>query len=294
MTGFEKVSTKLAQGIEWLVGGFSKDAENFLQAQRVEQQTRGGMSEGRFGKESLVQGYKLTPRATGGAAQAGKEYLVGENGPEILKMGKTSGVVIPGQVGPGVPGRIPGTVDVKLGDGSVVTVDSRGNELYRKGPRIGGVQMSSSADASTSMSMQGTVGGVNYERDYINGQMAGQRMYKGNFSTYTSKEGVDSVNYKVGDGQTVGVQGAATGGRFDALSQLRSVAGPKLGDAGGIQMVNKGLTDMEGGPAAGQTQTIQGDGGSNEKILGVLQAMLDQQTKGTRLQGEQLNAARNN
>ena len=51
---------------------------------------------------------------------------------------------------------------------------------------------------------------------------------------------------------------------------------------------------MEGGPAAGQTQTIQGDGGSNEKILGVLQAMLDQTTKGTRLQGEQLQAARNN
>jgi hypothetical protein len=232
--------------------------------------------------------------AEGGAAEAGKSYLVGENGPELLKMGKTSGVIIPGQVGPGVPGRIPGTFDVKLGDGSVVTVDSRGNELYRKGPRIGGVQMSSSADASTSMSMQGTVGGVNYERDYINGQMAGQRIDKGNVSSYTSKGGVSSVSYGMGDGVTVGAQGAATGGQFDALSQLRSVAGPKLGDAGGLSISNQGLTDMEGGPAAGQTQTIQGDGGSNEKILGVLQAMLDQQTKGTRLQGEQLNAARNN
>jgi len=294
MTGFEKVSTKLAQGIEWLVGGFSKDAENFLQAKRVEQQTRGGMDEGRFGKESLVQGYKLTPRATGGAARAGKEYLVGENGPEILKMGKTSGVVIPGQVGPGVPGRIPGTFDVKLGDGSVVTVDSRGNELYRKGPRIGGVQMSSSADASTSMSMRGTANGVNYERDYINGQLAGQKIQSGSVSSYSSKGGVSSVSYGMGDGVTVGAQGAATGGQFDALSQLRSVAGPKLGDAGGLSISNQGLTDMEGGPAAGQTQTIQGDGGSNEKILGVLQAMLDQTTKGTRLQGEQLQAARNN
>ena len=294
MTSFEKVATKLSQGIEWVVGGFSKDAENWLQAQRVDEQTKGGMAEGRFGKEALVQGYKLTPRATGGAARAGKEYLVGENGPEILKMGKTSGVVIPGQVGPGVPGRIPGTFDVKLGDGSVVTVDSRGNELYRKGPRIGGVQMSSSADASTSMSMQGTVGGVNYERDYINGQMAGQSIQSGNMSTYTSKGGVSSVNYKMGDGQSFGAQGAATGGQFDALSQLRSVAGPKLGDAGGLSISNQGLADMEGGPAAGQTQTIQGDGGSNEKILGVLQAMLDQQTKGTRFQGEQLQAVRNN
>ena len=232
--------------------------------------------------------------AEGGAAEAGKTYLVGEQGPELLKMGKTSGVVIPGQVGPGVPGRIPGTFDVKLGDGSVVTVDSRGNELYRKGPRIGGVQMSSSADASTSMSMQGTVGGVNYERDYINGQMAGQRIDKGNVSSYTSKGGVSSMSYGMGDGVTVGAQGAATGGQFDALSQLRSVAGPKLGDAGGLSISNQGLTDMEGGPAAGETQTMQGDGGSNEKILGVLQAMLDQTTKGTRLQGEQLQAARNN
>ena len=184
--------------------------------------------------------------------------------------------------------------DVKLGDGSVVTVDSRGNELYRKGPRIGGLQMSSSADASTSMSMQGTANGVNYERDYINGQLAGQKIQSGSVSSYTSKGGVSSVSYGMGDGVTVGAQGAATGGQFDALSQLRSVAGPKLGDAGGLSISNQGLTDMEGGPAAGQTQTIQGDGGSNEKILGVLQAMLDQTTKGTRLQGEQLQAARNN
>ena len=298
MTGFEKVSTKLAQGIEWFVGGFSKDAENWLQAQRVDQQTRGGMSEGRFGKEALVQGYKLTPRATGGAARAGKEYLVGENGPEILKMGKTSGVVIPGQVGPGVPGRIPGTFDVKLGDGSVVTVDSRGNELYRKGPRIGGLQMSSSADGSTSANMKGSItqdgANVNYERDYVNGQLGGTKLSSGSFSAYSSKGGVASMQMGLGDGKTVGAQGAATGGQMDALSQLRSVAGPKLGNAGGLSISNQGLTDMEGGPAAGQTQTIQGDGGSNEKLLAVMQAMLDQQTKGTRLQGEQLNAARNN
>lgn len=236
--------------------------------------------------------------AEGGAAEAGKSYIVGEKGPELLKMGKTSGVVIPGQVGPGVPGRIPGTFDVKLGDGSVVTVDSRGNELYRKGPRIGGLQMSSSADASTSSSMRGTITqdgqNVNYERDYVNGQLGGTKVSSGPFSAYSSKGGVASMNYGIGNGIQVSGQGAATGGQFDALSQLRSVAGPKLGDAGGLSISNQGLTDMEGGPAAGQTQTIQGDGGSNEKILGVLQAMLDQTTKGTRLQGEQLQAARNN
>ena len=240
----------------------------------------------------------LAGRAEGGAVESGKSYVVGEKGPELLKMGKTSGVVIPGQVGPGVPGRIPGTFDVKLGDGSVVTVDSRGNELYRKGPRIGGLQMSSSADASTSSSMRGTITqdgqNVNYERDYVNGQLGGQKISSGPFSAYGSKGGVSSLNYGIGNGIQVSAQGAATGGQFDALSQLRSVAGPKLGDAGGLSISNQGLTDMEGGPAAGQTQTIQGDGGSNEKILGVLQAMLDQTTKGTRLQGEQLQAARNN
>jgi len=38
---------------------------------------------------------------------------------------------------------------------------------------------------------------------------------------------------------------------------------------------------------------MQGDGAGNEKILAVLQSMLDQTTKGTRLAGEQLQAQRN-
>ena len=42
-------------------------------------------------------------------------------------------------------------------------------------------------------------------------------------------------------------------------------------DFGKTVISNQGLTDMEGGPAAGQTQTIQGDGGSNNKIIGILQ-----------------------
>ena len=234
-------------------------------------------------------------RAEGGAAEAGKSYLVGEKGPELLKMGKTSGVVIPGQIGPGVPGRIPGTFDVKLGDGSVVTVDAKGQELYRKGPKIGGLQMSSSADSSTSMTYQSQVGGVNMTQDYVNGQLGGTKVQSGPFSAYSSAGGTSSMQYGLGDGKTVGVQGGASGGQFDALSQLRSVAGPAstLGDKGGMAISNEGLTDMPGGPAAGQTQTMQGDGAGNEKILAVLQSMLDQTTKGTRLAGEQLQAQRN-
>ena len=234
-------------------------------------------------------------RAEGGAAEAGKSYLVGEKGPELLKMGKTSGVVIPGQIGPGVPGRVPGTFDVKLGDGSVVTVDAKGQELYRKGPKIGGVQMSSSADSSTSMTHETQVGNVNMTRDYVNGQLGGMKVQSGPFSAYSSAGGTASMQYGLGDGKTIGVQGAASGGQFDALSQLRSVAGPAstLGDKGGMAISNEGLTDIPGGPAAGQTQTMQGDGAGNEKILAVLQSMLDQTTKGTRLAGEQLLAQRN-
>ena len=243
-----------------------------------------------------------TPRvvgknAEGGAAKAGLDYLVGENGPEILKMGKTSGVVIPGQVGPGVPGRTPGTFDVKLGDGTKVTVDAKGNELHRSTPTLGGLSMSSFADGSTSMSKQTTLGdGVNMTQDYVNGQMAGQRLDSGNLSMYKSTDGVSSVNYKTASNLKVGAQSAATGGKFDALSQLRSTAGPSggIGNAGGLSISNQGLNDMEGGPAAGQTQTIQGDGGSNEKLLAVMEAMLEQNQKAVRLQDEQLQATRNN
>ena len=235
--------------------------------------------------------------AEGGAATAGKDYLVGENGPEILKMGKTSGVVIPGQVGPGVPGRTPGTFDVKLGDGTKVTVDAKGNELHRSTPTLGGLSMSSFADGSTSMKKQTTIGGLDtLTQDYVNGQMAGQRMDKGNLSTYTSEGGVNSINYKTASNLKVGAQSAATGGKFDALSQLRSTAGPSggIGAAGGLSITNQGLTDMEGGPAAGQTQTIQNDGTNNAKLLAVMEGILEQNQKTVRLQDEQLQATRNN
>ena len=309
MTPFERVNTALAEGLEYLVGGFSKNAENFLQAARVENQTQGAIDEGRMKKSGVVQGYKLQARATGGAAEAGKEYLVGENGPELLKMGKTGGVVIPGQVGPGVPGRTPGTFDVKLGDGTKVTVDAKGNELHRSTPTLGGLTMSSFADGSVSGQYNTTVGNVNMTRDYVGGagvsgdgvggmREAGLGVASGPFSAYTSgnakDKGVASTSYNMGNGQTMNAQSAASGGQFDALGQLRSTAGPssKLGDAGGIQLDTEAMN--QGGPPGGRSEVMHGDGAGNEKLLAVMQAMLDQQTKGTRLQGEQLQAARNN
>ena len=224
-------------------------------------------------------------------------------------MGKTSGVVIPGQVGPGVPGRTPGTFDVKLGDGTKVTVDAKGNELHRSTPTLGGLTMSSFADGSVSGQYNTTVGNVNMTRDYVGGagvsgdgvggmREAGLGLSSGPFSTYQSgnakDKGVASTSYNMGNGQTMSTQTAAKGGQFDALGQLRSTAGPssKLGDAGGIQLDTEAMN--QGGPPGGRSEVMHGDGAGNEKLLAVMQAMLDQQTKGTRLQDEQLQATRNN
>ncbi len=94
MTTMEKASTSLAKGIEFMAGLFSTDLENKMQAVRVQQQTAGGMSEKRFGKEDLVEGYKLEKKALGGPVEAGGAYIVGEQGPEML-ISKASGNIIP-------------------------------------------------------------------------------------------------------------------------------------------------------------------------------------------------------
>ena len=94
MTTMEKASTSLAKGIEFMAGLFSTDLENKMQAVRVQQQTAGGMSEKRFGKEDLVEGYTLEKRALGGPVEAGRAYIVGEQGPELL-ISNMSGTVVP-------------------------------------------------------------------------------------------------------------------------------------------------------------------------------------------------------
>ena len=94
MTTMEKASTDLAKGIEFMAGLFSKDLENKMQAVRVAKQTAGGMAEKRFGKEDLVEGYTLEKRALGGPVEAGRAYIVGEQGPELL-ISNMSGTVVP-------------------------------------------------------------------------------------------------------------------------------------------------------------------------------------------------------
>ncbi len=94
MTTMEKASTSLAKGIEFMAGLFSTDLENKMQAVRVQQQTAGGMAEKRFGKEDLVEGYTLEKRALGGPVEAGRAYIVGEQGPELL-ISNMSGTVVP-------------------------------------------------------------------------------------------------------------------------------------------------------------------------------------------------------
>ncbi len=249
-------------------------------------------------------------RAKGGSAEAGKSYLVGENGPEMLKMGKTSGVVIPGQIGPGVPGRIPGTFDVKLGDGTKVTVDAKGNELHRTMAGIGGLSMSSFADGSVSGSYTSTQGNVKMRQDYVGGAgvsgdglggmyNSGTSIASGPFSTYQSgkmgaNEGIASTSYNIGAGQTVSAQSAAGGGRFDALGQLRSTAGPtnRIGDKGGMQLDTDALAaQQQGGPPGARSQVMQA---GDEKLVAIMEAMLGEQAKSNRIQGEQLQATRNN
>ena len=248
--------------------------------------------------------------AGGGAAQAGMDYLVGENGPEILKMGKTSGVVIPGQLGNAVPGRTPGTFDVKLGDGTKVTVDAKGNELHRTMAGIGGLSMSSSADGSVSGSYTSTQGNVKMRQDYIGGAgvsgdglggmyNSGTSIASGPFSTYQSgkmgaNEGIASTSYGIGNGQTMSAQSAARGGQFDAIGQLRSTAGPtnRIGDKGGMQLDTDALAaQQQGGPPGARSQVMEA---GNEKLVAIMEAMLGEQTKTNRLQGEQLQATRNN
>ena len=262
-----------------------------------------------FGKDALPSFFG-GGKAEGGAAKAGGAYLVGENGPEMLKMGKTSGVVIPGQMGPGVPGRIPGTFDVKLGDGTKVTVDAKGNELHRSTPTMGGLSMSSFADGSVSGSYTSTQGQVKMRQDYVGGAgvsgdglggmyNSGTSIRSGPFSTYQSgkmgaNEGIASTSYNIGDGQTISAQSAAGGGRFDALGQLRSTAGPtnRIGDKGGMQLDTDALAaQQQGGPPGARSQVMEA---GNEKLVAIMEAMLGEQTKTNRLQGEQLQAARNN
>jgi len=272
----------------------------------------GKMAGESFGKlfESDTKPKLKGKHATGGAAEAGMEYLVGENGPEILKMGKTSGVVIPGQLGNAVPGRTPGTFDVKLGDGTKVTVDAKGNELHRTMAGIGGLSMSSFADGSVSGSYTSTQGQVAMRQDYVGGAgvsgdglggmyNSGTSIRSGPFSTYQSgkmgaNEGIASTSYNIGDGQTISAQSAAGGGRFDALGQLRSTAGPtnRIGDKGGMQLDTDALAaQQQGGPPGARSQVMEA---GNEKLVAIMEAMLGEQTKTNRLQGEQLQATRNN
>ena len=147
---------------------------------------------------------------------------------------------------------------------------------------------------------QDYVGGAGVSGDGLGGMYnSGTSIASGPFSTYQSGklgggEGVASTSYGLGNGQTMNAQSAARGGQFDALGQLRSTAGPssKLGDAGGIQLDTEAMN--QGGPPGARSEVMHGAGAGNEKILAVLQSMLDQQTKGTRLQDEQLQATRNN
>lgn len=80
---------------------------------------------------------KLTERASGGPASAGRSYLVGERGPEILTMGSTSGNITPNrEIGGGFSGDIILNVDLGRGVREVIRIENR--DLKRRSQATAG------------------------------------------------------------------------------------------------------------------------------------------------------------
>jgi hypothetical protein len=74
---------------------------------------------------------RLPERASGGPASAGRSYLVGERGPEILTMGSTSGNITPNrEIGDGFSGDI--ILNVDLGHGIEQVIRIKNRELKRR------------------------------------------------------------------------------------------------------------------------------------------------------------------
>jgi hypothetical protein len=318
MTNFEKVSTKMAQGLEWLVGGFSKDAENFLQAARVENQTQGALDEKRMGA-GAVQGYKLPGRAKGGPVAAGQPYMVGENGPELFSP-KTSGTIIPNnQIKPAselTAADIPkllaelkgydvsrddkgmwsagkksddgtsetinqfGTKTVSGGFGSI-TYDAKGNEISRSTPKIGGLQMSSYADGSTKESLDFTSGTVQGNMEAVNGQGSKFSAAAGPMAVQTGLGGT-SIKYDKGNGNIETASMAGPKGGYDSLKDGESIKG----------MMDT-ITNVFAGNALGDAKD-PGKQTNNEEMVMLLRELVSSQNRQVDTSDKLLQATYNN
>ena len=318
MTNFEKVSTKMAQGLEWLVGGFSKDAENFLQAARVENQTQGAIDEKRMGA-GAVQGYKLPGRAKGGPVAAGQPYMVGEKGPELFSP-KTNGTIVPNnQIKPAselTTADIPkllaelkgydvsrddkgmwsagkksddgtsetinqfGTKTVSGGFGSI-TYDAKGNEISRSTPKIGGLQMSSYADGSTKESLDFTSGTVQGNMEAVNGQGSKFSAAAGPMAVQTGLGGT-SIKYDKGNGNIETASMAGPKGGYDSL---------KDGDM--MKGMMDTITNVFAGNALGDAKD-PGKQTNNEEMVMLLRELVSSQNRQVDTSDKLLQATYNN
>ena len=318
MTNFEKVSTKMAQGLEWLVGGFSKDAENFLQAARVENQTQGAIDEKRMGA-GAVQGYKLPGRAKGGPVAAGQPYMVGEKGPELFSP-KTNGTIVPNnQIKPAselTTADIPkllaelkgydvsrddkgmwsagkksddgtsetinqfGTKTVSGGFGSI-TYDAKGNEISRSTPKLGGLQMSSYADGSTKESLDFTSGTVQGNMEAVNGQGSKFSAAAGPMAVQTGLGGT-SIKYDKGNGNIETASMAGPKGGYDSL---------KDGDM--MKGMMDTITNVFAGNALGDAKD-PGKQTNNEEMVMLLRELVSSQNRQVDTSDKLLQATYNN
>jgi hypothetical protein len=82
------------------------------------------------GPTASVSGY----RASGGPVNAGGAYVVGEDGPELLQMGSTSGNVIPNGATVGTSGGSSITINMPPGSDGDSVVRALRSYVRRNGP----------------------------------------------------------------------------------------------------------------------------------------------------------------
>ena len=254
-------------------------------------------------------------KAKGGPVKSGTAYMVGENGPELFSP-KTSGTIVPNNqiksaselTAADIPKLLAelkgydvsrddagmwsaakksndgtsetinqfGTKTVSGGFGSI-TYDAKGNEISRSTPKLGGLQMSSSADGSTKQSYDFTSGPVQGKMEAVNGQGSKMSLNSGNLDMYSGLGG-QGISYK-----------SATGNN--------TVAGPKGGydslkDGGMTKGMMDTITNVFAGKSSGDA-TDPGQQTNNEMVM-LLRELVSSQNRQVDTSDKLLQATYNN
>ena len=260
----------------------------------------------------------FSKRAMGGPVAAGQPYMVGEKGPELFSP-KTNGTIVPNnQIKPAselTAADIPkllaelkgydvsrddkgmwsagkksddgtsetinqfGTKTVSGGFGSI-TYDAKGNEISRSTPKLGGLQMSSSADGSTKQSYDFTSGNVQGKMEAVNGQGSKMSLGAGNLDMHTGLGGTGvSYDMKPGDTRTAAVAGPKGG--YDSLK-----------DGGMTKGMMDTITNVFAGKSSGDA-TDPGQQTNNEMVM-LLRELVSSQNRQVDTSDKLLQATYNN